>query len=71
MAVSRGAPPGRGVREADYTMDGCRVLEAISSRGECVARLPIEPDVLEDVVREWLWGFLDGIDPRPTLLRSA
>lgn len=61
----------RGVRLADYTIDDCPVLEAISSRGECVARVPIEPDVLEEVVREWLWGFLEGIDPRPALLRSA
>lgn len=61
----------RCVRFADYTIGGNPVLEAISSRGECIARIPVEPDVLEDVVREWLWGFLEGIDPRPTLLRSA
>lgn len=61
----------RCVRVADYTIDGCRVLEAISSRGECVAHIPVAPDVLEEVVGEWLWGFLDGFDPQPQLLRSA
>lgn len=61
----------RGVRVADYTIDGLRVLEAISSSGECVARVPIEPGVIEEVLREWLWGVLDGADPRLQLLRSA
>jgi hypothetical protein len=53
----------RGVRVADYTIDGCQVLEAISSAGECIARLPVASDALEEVVREWLWGYLEGYDP--------
>lgn len=61
----------RGVRLADYTLDGCPVLEAISSRGECIARLPLASDVFEEVVREWLCGFLEGFDPKPRLLLSA
>lgn len=61
----------RCVRLADYTIDGQRVFEAISSRGERVAQVPVPFDALDEVVREWLWGFLEGIDPRPALLRSA
>jgi hypothetical protein len=71
MQIVRSEVAPRGVRLADYTIDGQRVLEAISSRGERVAQVPVPPDAIEAVVREWLWGFLDGMDPRPTLLRSA
>lgn len=61
----------RGVRVADYTINGHRVLEAISSSGERVTFIPLRDGVVETVVREWLWGFLEGIDPQPRLLRSA
>ena len=61
----------RGVRLADYTIDGCRVLEVISSRGERLGGVPIRPEVDEEIVREWLCGYLEGIDPLPAAVCSA
>lgn len=63
--------PKRGVREADYLLDGCRVFEAIDSKGNCVKRAKLEPDVIEEVPREWLWGYLERVDPRPQLRRAT
>lgn len=52
----------RGVREADYLIDGCRVLEAIDSRGNCVKRARILPGINEEIPREWLAGYLEHVD---------
>lgn len=76
LAVVRGNPhpiaphvrhPGRGVRESDTTMDGCRVFEAIASSGECVHREKLVPGVDEEILREWLWGILERVDPKMRL----
>lgn len=61
--------PRRGVREADCTRGGLRVFEAINSAGDCVKRMKLEPGVNEEIIREWLWGHLERVDPRPRLHR--
>lgn len=57
----------RGVWDADYLLGGCRVLHAIDRTGECVRRARIRPDVDEDVVRAWLEGLLERLDPTSRL----
>lgn len=60
----------RGVHPADHLKDGCRLLLAIDSLGNCLRRAKITPDSSEECAREWLQGLLDHYDPlpsRPTL----
>lgn len=62
--LSRASVALRGVRKADYTIDGCAVFEAIDSRGDRVRAVKQPPCVDEEIVREWLWGYLERVDPR-------
>jgi hypothetical protein len=55
----------RGVHHADYLIDGCPVLLAIDSRGNCVKRGKLLPDTDEECARAWLEGLLDHYDPLP------
>jgi hypothetical protein len=67
-AVSAVARPVRGVRLADYCVRGRPVLIAIDSAGNCVRRVRVMPNMDEEIVREWLWGYLERVDPAPLFI---
>lgn len=52
----------RGVQYAHYLVDGYRVLHAIDSRGNCLRRVKLTPDVDEELARAWLDGLLEHYD---------
>ena len=55
----------RGVHPADHLVGDCPVLLAIDSRGNCLRRVRLAPDIDEEVAREWLAGLIDHYDPLP------
>jgi hypothetical protein len=58
----------RGVRRADYLIEGYPVLHAIDSGGNCLRRVKMSPAVDEGCARAFLTGLLDHYDPvRPPL----
>lgn len=75
IATERAA---RGVYWARYTRKGKPILYAVDSKGDLVRSLVVSadatyPGINEDIACEWLWGYLERVDPRPqlTLMRGG
>ncbi|NUO62682.1 MAG: hypothetical protein HOQ34_03825 [Gemmatimonadaceae bacterium] len=60
----------RGVYVADWTMDGHRVLYAVTSAGERLKKLIVlRPGVSEERAVRWFEEVLDRVDPPRPVLR--
>jgi hypothetical protein len=53
----------RGVYWAPHRKHGYPILYAVDSRGEVVKRYVVPSHVPQDALVEWLWNYLDVVDP--------